>query len=371
MKEEILSARQVCVLTVTGLLAPAAELLPGVLARGGGLGWAVPVLVLPVLLVWLALLGRLFREEGEGLFSLLDSCLGKRLGGGMILLYIMWDLWLLAEQVRRTAERMGSVYGVGGGVLSVLGVLTLSVWMVRGKRDALFRAGELFWLAMAITVAAVVLLALPQMRWEYLLSAPEGEGGGGALVRFLEVWGTTIFGTVLLPRVRREPGMGRRAAGWLAVSCLMAAALAASVIGHMGPRLTGRWPLPFLVMVQGLSLEGAILRLEGPVAALWLLADFCRMSLLLAVLRESEKETGRVRVAAGAAAAGIGAFLIRGEGTVPGGILLGICVPAVLFYISKGGKTTEAGTISCRVKGEKNIDMGTEKKMKKRGQVLE
>lgn len=338
MKKTEMSLRQILVLTVTGFWAPAIDLLPGLLAREAGrTAWLVPAVALPVLLLWVAMLGRLFRQEGSGLFVLLRQRLGKVAGNGFVLLYIVWAVWLLAEQLRRSAARMSLVYGGSGGELMAILVLLLVMWMIWGKQGGLYRAGEMFWLAMAVTVAALVLFALPQVEVGYLMPARQDWNGQiGGCLDYLNVWSTAVFAAALLPRASRKPGGDKRALAWVTVSCLGAAGLIAVTLGQMGVGLAAALPQPFLIMVQGLSLQGALTRLEAPVAALWLLADFCRMGLLLAAVREAggEEKGGRTALLAGVAAAAIRYLLPATKDGVPGGIVLGILVPAGLWILS-------------------------------------
>ena len=108
MKSEALSLRQIAVLTVTGLLAPGADLLPGLLARQAGrAGWPAPLLVLPAVLVWLCLLCDLFKEEGSCLGGRLKQGFGPVLGRILILLYIMWAVGLLGGLLARSGARLG------------------------------------------------------------------------------------------------------------------------------------------------------------------------------------------------------------------------------------------------------------------------
>ena len=341
MKKSEYSLRQILVLTLTGFLAPVADLLPGLLARQSGRGgWLVPLAMLPVLVLWVLFLGRLFREEGSGLFALVHRRLGRVFGGALTLLYIMWGIGLLAEQLNRSVARMGVVYGGRGGEAMAAAVLLLAVWVTRGKEGALFRAGELLWLAAAVGTVCVLLLALPRIRVEYLAPEPGWMAGG---IDYLNVWGGTVLGTALLARVPRKTGTTRAAVGWVMAAGLCAFGLTAVVLGQTGAGLAARLEHPFLTVVQGITLEGALARLEGPVAALWLVADFCRMGLLLAVLREAGGERwGRWLVRLGSLLAGGAQFYpLEGEVGVPWGLLLGFLVPACLclgeILARKGG----------------------------------
>lgn len=345
------SPRQVAVLTVTALLAPAAELLPGLLSREvGSAAWLVPVLLLPAALLWTAMLGRLFREEGSGLFPLLSRRLGRYAGGGAAAVYLLWGCWLLARQLRAVAHRMTAVYTGQAGSLAAVLLLLLAAWLALGRPGALVRAGELFWLAMAVTAVAVLLLALPQCKVEYL--RPAWNGGRGWLRATgygLDLGGTAVLSTALLTRVPRRPGTGRQIMGWTAAGCLLAAGLLAAVVGQLGAGLTGRLDHPFFLMVQGLSLEGAIARLEAPVAALWLMADGCRAGLILAALREAGGECwGRRLGWCGCAAAAVLWLVQPGEPTGwSGGLLLGVLLPALLFFLEILSPGQRGKGISC------------------------
>ena len=352
MRANAVSLRQVIVLTATGLMAPAVELLPKALAdRAGSGAWLTPLLMLPVLVVWTFLLGSLFKKEGSGLFSVLKQRLGRGLGWLLTLLYIMWGGWLLSEQVERSAERMGAVYGGSAGGWIALLVLALAVWMAWKRENGLYRAAELFWLAMAVAVIVYLVLSLPQVEGGYLLPA-EGwwKGQAGSSLFYIDVWATAVFSSALLTKLPRRAGAVRQAALWMAVSCLAAAGILAGILGQMGAGLTGKLEHPFLITVQGLSLEGAIGRLEAPVAALWLMADFCRMSLFLLSAREAGRQWGgRWLLVAG----GVLAFIAQRSGAgaggaALGGMFLGTAVPVCLWILSflggkKRGKATSCG----------------------------
>lgn len=339
MKSDALSLRQITVLAVTGLLAPGADLLPGLLARQAGrAGWLAPLLVLPAVLVWLCLLCDLFKEEGSCLGGLLKKGFGPVLGRAFILLYIMWAVVLTGGLLARSTARLGAVYENGMGRWLAGLVLLLALWMAWGTAGGLCRAAELFWLAMAVTVAAVLLLSLPQVKGERLLPAwTEWKGAPGSWADCLGVLGGDIFATALAGMVPRGPKSRCRLLGWGAAACLLLTALAAAVVGQVGAELTGKLEHPFFIMVQGLSLEGGFARLEAPAAALWLLADFAGMGLLLLTVRTlAGRQVGKWAALCAALAAGVGQTLFSTEElAVFGGLALGFGVPALLWAVLK------------------------------------
>lgn len=351
MKKKAVSLRQVIVLTVTGLVAPAVDLLPGALARrAGGGAWLTPVLMLPVLVLWVVVLGRVFRAEESGLFPVLRQSLGRGLGWAFTLLYIMWAVWLLTEQVGRSAARMSAAYGGRGGEWMAAFVLVLAVWMVWKEEDGLYRAAELFWLVAAVAVAVFLGMTLPQINGTYLLPQ-KGEWGGQVEsgLYYINVWATAVFSSALLTKVPRKTKAVRQAVGWTIASCLIAAGILAGILGQMGAGLAKKLEQPFLITVQGLSLEGAIGRLEAPAAALWLEADFCRMGLFLLALREAGGERGGkwLVVAGGVLAFVSQRIFLTGVRGGSAGLLLGVLVPVCLWIVSLCKEWRKSRPTSC------------------------
>lgn len=351
MRAEALSLRQLAVLAVTALLAPTADWLPGIVARtGGAAGWLAPVVALPVLMLWLWLLTDLFAREGSDLATVARQGLGKWLGGGLLVLYIMWGVALLAGQLHRSALRMGAVYGEGAGRNLALLALALALWMVWKKVAALCRAGEMLWLALGVGVLGLIALAVPQveparllhrkMEWQGLAAA-----GGSCLLAFAPA----LLTTALMGQMPRGQGGRRRAWAWMVALCAMASLLLGAVMGQMGPRLTQTIPQPFLIMVQGLSLQGALARLEAVVAALWLIADFAYAGLVLAAVGMLAGERwGKWTIFGTALLAGASQNWPDWQrwGAV-GSLVLGFGLPVLLWVLCKTAKRGKIKGTSC------------------------
>ncbi len=333
--QDKISPRQLTVLTVTALLAPGVDLLPRLAAGvSGGAGWLIPLVSLPALLLWTLLLTSLFKQEG--------SCLGKKLlqgfgpisGRGITLLYIIWGTLALSAQLGRSSMRLGVVYGPGAGGTLALLVLLLALWSVRKGMGTLCRSGELFWLAMGITVLAVAALSIPQMKWERLL--PKWEEiinlpKGAALC--LGALSPALFAAALTEKSTRTRGSRGKFLGWTAALCGLLTLLLGGMIGQLGGRLTAKLAHPFFIMVQGLSLQGAIARLEALALALWLMADYCCFGLLLAGVGKlaGKKRERRVPVEAALLALLIQKWTSLEELVELGGVLLGWVLPVLLW----------------------------------------
>ena len=271
MEHKTLSMRQFMLLLFVALLGPAVDLVPilSVWVAGSG-GWLLPLgSIVPVLVaLWLGS----------------HACIGEK-GVAQTIIYIMymgWILLLLALTAKMCAARLSETYGVGPSFgFSVL-VIALAVWMGLGKVEALARAGEIFYLALAVLLAGVVLLAAFQaepdnlaVTGKELRRVPIGSAAVGGLL--LNVYPTFL----LAGRIKLDGGSRRRALGWTAAFCIAAALVTAAVIGCIGPRLTVGLSAPFTVMVQGLGIKGAFQRMEALVSALWVLSDLIMAGLLL------------------------------------------------------------------------------------------
>ena len=191
-------------------------------------------------------------------------------------LYALWAAALMADVLRRTAERLQAASGAGGHVGWMLALLALPlVWMGWGSGAAFFRAAEILWLGLLAAVAAILLLGLPRVEWRWVME-PVGTWGDSL------GWGTLIMSTGLfvlpyLYKVEQEPGSTRRGLGWLGALGALSAALSALTAGLLRPTVAAALDGPFFAAA---GLLGDSARLEGLVSALWLLADVTLAGLL-------------------------------------------------------------------------------------------
>lgn len=282
MERDALSLRQMMVLLATALLAPATDLLPALAAqKAGGAGWLSVLVALPLLLI--ALWAAAGISEGGGLCQ----TLGRVPGSILTLIYMIWTLLALALSLRLSGARLAEIYGEGPAFLCTAALLVVAVWMGLGKTSAFARAGEIFYLALAVALAGVLLLAAFKVEGSnFRLSGSEAAAlpGSGAATAglFLNVFPAAALGR----RVTVRSYNGRRAIWWIAAFCVAVTLLLGAVIGCLGPQLTARLRAPFLIMVQGLGVKGAFQRTEALFAALWTLSDLTLAGLLLHTWRE-------------------------------------------------------------------------------------
>lgn len=250
------------------LLAPASALVATLARWGGSLGWIGPVAALPVALlgVW-----RYHRLEGGPRQAMITRWGG--LGKTLLPIYYIWAAGTAALTAGSCVDRLQRTdYGETSAWVLSLALTAVAAYLVcRGPR-AFLRAVEVLYLALALVVGLFLILGAAHIRWENL--RPDWSRVWGGLGSILPVVCTLSVGglAAFLPRdgeAEGAPVWGRWVTGW----CLVAAGLAAVVIGALGPTVTAQGPQPLFLALQGLGSEGGFQRLEALGTAAWVLSD--------------------------------------------------------------------------------------------------
>lgn len=368
MGDNKISRTQLMALLWAGVMAPAAELLPGLLLPGAGRGaWLAVVLAVPLVLAAGWLMGSLAGREG--LAQSLVGLLGRRLGRAVLLLYMVWGLILLSLRLRLCAQRL-LASGERDGALwfFLLSLSAVLLWMSRGKLTAFARAGQLFLIALLVTAVMVLGLSLFQARSERLLPL-WWERSGPALRAVLSAAGVIGWG-LFLPFLMgdvRDQGENKNWHWlfWGLGGALLLAAAQAVILGSLGAELAARLDNPFFALAKSVGVEGAFQRVEGVVAALWTFADLSMGGVLVFAVRIMAAQLLPERalpwtpwwaVLLGTAGAltlfpALGTAEMWNRRLVPAGnLILGFLLPALLWTGKKLLTGKRTGGISCRGK---------------------
>lgn len=352
MKQDRISTRQLGALLWTGLMAPAAELLPAAtLPLAGRAAWLSGLMALPVVLLIGWVLAQLDLRQG-GLAGAVCRGLGPWAGKGVLLLYMIWGELLLALRLRLCAQRLLSTGERDGSLWFFLPAAALLVlWMARGKLSAFARAGQIFLAVLLTAAGAVLLLSLPQTEGGHLLPLWWGDlpNAARAAIPVLGVLGYGMFAGFLMGDLEEpHPGQSRWIL-WSAGGCCLLALSQAVVIGNFGPALARQLDSPFFALAKSVGVEGAFQRVESIVAAVWTFADLALMGLLavavwraaagvLPGVRQKPTVTAAVMVAAvlGVAAFPDGISAEKaGSGIVMwGNLIAGAGIPMLVLLIS-------------------------------------
>lgn len=307
MNSEKLSPRQLWVAVTTGGLSAGA-------AAAGRTDWRWLLLaaVLGTAMGWLLL----WRVGHRPLHPVLKG------------LYCAWAVVLMADVMKRTADRIQQTAGNGENVSWLLVLLVIPLaWMGWGKAAAFFRAVEIFWLAALVTVAAIFLLGVPRVDWQWVLE-PAG-GWRNSLLAGVLTMSTGLFVLPILYKLEPDLNGDRRGLAWLGALGLISAALAAVTAGLLSPAVAAELDGPFFAAA---GLLGDSARLEGLVSGLWLLPDLTLAGLLA-------HSWGIQRWPALAAAVALGLALFGVTDVLPKAVLpLGCLTLAILTAVFPKGR---------------------------------
>lgn len=366
MNEDKISRTQLMALLWAGVMAPAAELLPALLLPGAGKGaWLAVVLAAPVVLAAGWLMGSLAGREG--LARGVTGLLGKWLGGGVLLLYIMWALFLLSLRLRLCAQRL-LASGERDGTLwfFLLAVAAVLLWFGRGTLAAFARTGQIFLTALLSAAGMVLALSLFQARPERLLPLWWAQAGpvARASLSAAGVMGWGLFLPFLMGAVRDQGE--KKHWHWLfwgLGGTLLLAAAQAVILGNLGAALAARLNSPFFALAKSVGVEGAFQRVEGVVMALWTFADLIMGGVLIFAVRAMAEEllgpqAGKWVPWGAALLSAAGALVLFptpgaaeewNRRMVPAvNLLLGFLLPALLWLFKTLVRKGSKSGISCR-----------------------
>lgn len=355
-------------LEVTGaaLIPAALGLLRPTVRLAGRLSWLGPVLALPVGIC----LCRIWGKLGERSLSRgLEQAFGGRGGKGVAGLYFLWGLALLTDGARRYSDRLLSIFeGETTRWLFLLGALAVALWLGKGKSGAFARAERIFFLAVVVTLTAILLLAVPGIDgrnlWPPEGTAWRGLPGGGALCLSLAGYGVYAL---CLPR--RSGDEMEKTWPWAAWGCGLFAALLFVITGVFGPALVGEMEDPFFYLLEGVQVPGAFRRGEAGLMAVLTLADLVLLTLLSRGCMSLWRELVPVFPGAGCvpvavafglagALSGMGRMWGRLEAVLPAGnLILGVLIPAVAILTIKSRERQRARSIFCGEKTEIQEDV--------------
>jgi len=372
MEERSIRPAQFAALLWAGVLASAADLLPGAILPIAGRGAWLSVLLATILL-WAA---------GWALWSLTKGCsparrlregLGPVFGRGVLIIYIVWGVVLLALRLRLcTARLVGGEEQSGSSWVVLLTVAAMALWMGLGQLDALARAGQVFLGVLLAGTAAVLFLSLSQGQLERLLPIPLTQATGAAWGAVTAAGGLAwgICGTFLLGGVDMpKNGKGWHWPLWSLGGGVFLAIAQMVVVANLGVELAMRLDNPFFALSKSVGVEGAFQRIESLMLSLWVLADLAMCGVVILALRAMMEQVwagckgkwtafGAVLTAVllgGMLFSGRGALRIWNREIVPTGnlILSGVLLSALWFAKEKCGKKC-GKHISCGKKQGRN-----------------
>ena len=284
MGRDLISVKQLMTLLFLAMLSPGVQLTPGWAAeRAGAVGWLAGVGAIPLLLLLGWLVSALTRDlpEGRGLADALCAALGPWVGRGVVLLYLIWELVLLAIGIRQYGQKVTMDYDDERLWFCLVVLCVMAVWIASGKLSAFARAGEIFYLAIAALLIVILAAGVLQIDWLNLVPVEREDWMGlpAAVGEAAGVLSAAVYGGFLLEKTRREPDAAAQRRRWTVKFCLVLAVIQLVILGGMGTHLAARAEMPLFALARDMSIGSAVQRLEGVVVSLWILSDLTLVAL--------------------------------------------------------------------------------------------
>ena len=290
-----------------GLFSPITRALPSAAAESAGRSaWLAPLLAFPAVLGLIAFLAAVKRRcrAGEGLGELAVRLSGARIGRLFGAVSAAWMAVYCGFILRNGAERIVSAVYANAHAAPFL-IITAAVCAVAACGELRWRArsAQAFFPLLALTVAAIIIFSMPNVRVERVWppDVTRLAGTGQAALQSLNVMLTAAYGAFQFGQVSSSRRDIRSAAVWAAAAALISALMLVCIVGILGPKLAASVQFPFFAMIRNISAFRLIDRTEPLVVALWLITDYVFVSMLIssaaAALGPAKKKTKTVCIA--------------------------------------------------------------------------
>lgn len=286
--------------TLTGL-SPLLYIVPGTQAQAlGGAAWLGCLAAIPPL----AVLGWLLRKRPNRTPGRLASA---ALG--------LWLTLAAAAVLHGCAARCCTALGIFRSPLPYAAVLlAVAVPAALSRKQALFRAGEIFLPVVLALLGLALLCAVRQLRPARLIDLTQLSAAGVVQAALPVV--AVGLAALVLPRLFAPVQPGAAPGVTLAV---IAALVSAAAVGMLGAPMTARLELPVFTMLRNLGLLHTVERLDALITAVWVLPDVTALALLLraggdCIQRAFAVPDLRFSALGVSAAAAAGALFIQAQG---------------------------------------------------------
>lgn len=282
---EKISCRQFLALAFVALLSPIVRRMPRSLVMySGGASWlAVPIAALPCIGVFLLIFACLKRRRG--LDQLIEDSLGKVIGRVLVGAVSLWLVFYCGFLLHSSAHRVVStVYSDSSPTIFILLMALLCLLAAMGPFCALGRSAMLFRPLLLGVLAVVCVFAFGDCRFQGVLNVTRedllpGVKSGAVVLNTLSLAAYLCFAA------RRAEGEIKRGTVclWCAVLLVIVELMCLGCLGVFGTELTLKLNYPFFMLVRDISIFDSLARMEALVVAVWMVADFQLIGLMLRI----------------------------------------------------------------------------------------
>ncbi len=350
-----ISIRQAAFLFLTITFTPTIRLVPSYAAqKAKQAAWLSPIIT-AVLLFLLALIWhKLYKKyKDKSLMNIYCDIAGTIAGKIIIIIYLLWMMLLTALYIRYFAIRLvGAIYPNTSLSIFIVSMLIVVAYTLSFGMTALARFNEIVLPFLVIVFYVLVLMMIPNFRMDFLtpisvrsiipvFEASVAPTGIVAYFSFIFIFGDRINNKESIKKT------GFKLSLFLVIAEIT---IIASILATFGYRVARRTQLPFLIAVKQISVMNIFEKVESIVVSVWVLSDFIiicffvlsGLSILKSIFKLSDtKPLISIYVV-------FSFFLsmllannvfemerLSEAFALPGNIILGFVMPAIMFMVGK------------------------------------
>lgn len=227
------------------------------------------------------------RAPGQGLGDLIIRCVGSVPGKIICAVFLLWFVLYAGFTLRMSSERLVTTI-FDDSNLTFISLITIAAVLpaATGKISSMCRTGEIFLLIIVGIMSLVLVMSLKDLKPEYFLPV-ENKGAWGFLrattVVFDVITAIAYVGFLAGYAVKEKNELASTAKCGGSMLLFMAA-ITFCCVGALSASLITEMQNPFFVMVRNISAFGVVERIESVVVAVWVLADFLFLSVLMRIV---------------------------------------------------------------------------------------
>lgn len=326
-------------------------------------GWVSPIIsTVPIIAIILMLDSMMKKYEGQSMSEIINTIMGKYLGGLIQVIYLLWAVLLLALYMRYYAERLtSSIYpNINNKFLLFLSLIPIA-YMLRSGFTVIARMSEALLPFIGLMLVMLSAFLLPKVRPDTVLPVyfndivpmVKASFGSTSILSYLFL---LFFLSDKLVNMKSLKKFGYIAT-YVNISSIMLVDFI--TIGVLGSAVAERSPMPVLSAVKQISILETIENIEVIIISIWIFADFTLISTFFVVILNLIKSIFKLSdtkplinilaillyfLSLGIASNKFDLEEFSNTIIVPLNIILGFGFPIILFILSKLKKGNKSGT---------------------------
>jgi spore germination protein KB len=280
-----ISVRQALIAFVLLLGSPSIRVLPAYsVEKAKQAAWLTPIIAIIITLIFLILMQKIFSKyDKESFVAIMEDVFGIFLGKTLGILLFLYITFLSSFYIRFFAERLTASLSIHTSYIVYVGVMLVFIsYVIKYDLPVLARMNEILLWIVVVVYLTICILTLQNIKISnfypisYMDIVPVLEGS----IPVVAIWSYISIVFMFSDRISNKKNLfkvGLKNIGLLSILTILAISIPLGVFGNSAKSLS----YPFGATVQTISYFHAIERVEALVIAIWIITDFCLISVFI------------------------------------------------------------------------------------------